>query len=250
MNWLNKQGAGLQNTTKQLNKRGHLPGLHAAQQKRVQRNQNTRNKTNQAQAQQQTQGVGAMSCLPPLQEDQADGYTNSQSHSQLPSLGPTDRAAGLSHSQSEPSVRHPRRQHRRPTQDNTSNDTQGPGPGPGFSAMFFDDSTDLDAPLYTNMLKNTDQDAFEQVSTQEFIKQSKRALKSKQASSQSQSRNAQENIRAHNSHDQQVETKTTSLLAYANQRTAASLKKIENLRAATPDLYTLPSEGKGRPGDA
>lgn len=182
-----------------------------------------------------------------------------------------------------------------------------------FSTMFFEDSTDLDALSYTNMLGRDgqggdDDDGGEMggMSTQEFIKQSKRVLKGMTEREKNKSKNKvkysysdgdndsvgnntitmdssddsyshRDNHSGIHSQHQQVNhsfetavvpssykskhknkknknkrinnnnnnNNKSSLLAYANNRTAASLKKIETLRAATPDLYTLPSEGKG-----
>ena len=92
---------------------------------------------------------------------------------------------------------------------------------PSFKGLFFDDADDFDSKLYTNALNS---DAKDEVSTKEFIKLSNRVLKDRE--------------KKRFAADEQE-----TLLQYAQTRSDHAMKKIESIRAKTPDLFTLPTEG-------
>jgi hypothetical protein len=137
--------------------------------------------------------------------------------------------------------------------------------------MFFEDATDLDSALYTSML-DTDTtipapnststssatsvpnstsdgggDAVSAMSTREFIHLNTRDMHHKK-------RLRERRTPHHQHHHQQPPvpfshtpgtSSSTSLLEHAQFRPPDVMRRIECMRASTPDLHTLPSEGKG-----
>ena len=108
-----------------------------------------------------------------------------------------------------------------------------------FESMFFEDTSDLDSSLYTNALEAdiiTDQ-----LSTQEFIKLGQGEEGKKRGRRAAKAGNVLSNFNLPSMPKQN----NNSLLDYAKNRSDLMMQKIESIRASTPDLYTMPSEGKG-----